>query len=170
MARLRLLAVLLVVALLPATARAQTGAWSGCRTDSLATFNCASYYTGTVTRAAELTTPSGTEKSLITANVTAGRVSCTVAVTGKPEWSGRGMLAVEHDNTENAGSYELRVWCPTEPGQKVGRRDDPGIEVLQQESANYGRLVGKDSYEHPESDEANGVRGTVTVTWRLERR
>ena len=57
MPRLRPLAAVLVLLLLPAALAAQAGAWSGCRTDSLATFNCADAYSGTVTMAGELTTP-----------------------------------------------------------------------------------------------------------------
>ena len=97
-------------------------------------------------------------------------MSCTVASAGQPEFSGRGMIAVEHGNTENAGTYAIRIWCPTEPGTRPGRHDDPGITIEHQETANYARLIGKDSYPHPDTDEANCVRGTMTITWRLERR
>jgi hypothetical protein len=164
-AALPLLALVLVSPL-----AAQGGSWSACRTDSLSTYNCASYYSGTVTLASALKGQGVDQRETITATVTAGKVSCRAKRNDGPEVTGTGMIAVEHGNTADAGGYEIKVWCPMEAGERVGRSSSPGIEVMDQEAANYRTLQGKDEYEHPDSDEANGLAGTVTVTWRLERK
>jgi hypothetical protein len=40
---------------------------------------------------------------------------------------------------------------------------------MDQQAADYTILDGKDSYEHPLTDEANGLAGTETITWQLRR-
>ena len=47
--------------------------------------------------------------------------------------------------------------------------NSPLIQVMNQRAADYGTLNGKDSWEHPSADAANGVTGTETITWQLRR-
>ena len=146
---------------------AQTApSWSACKTDKLSNYNCASYYTGTVTLAAELKTPNGVESRSITATIVAGRVTCRVKGATEPAFEGAGMLLVEHANTANSGEYTIRVWCPDAPG---GKPSDLAIDSYERQAASYGVLEGKDQHEHPEADAANGVSGTETITWALRR-
>jgi hypothetical protein len=168
---LRSIVILLPAALLPVALAAQvSGAWSGCNMDSLATWNCARYYSGTVTMVSELKASGVDDNTVVTATVTAGKVTCRVKLTGTPEFEGPGMLAVEHESTENTGGYEIRVWCPEAAGERPTRRDASTIEVLHREAPDYTKLDDKESYEHPDADAVNGVTGNVTVTWHLERR
>jgi hypothetical protein len=146
-----------------------TASWSGCKTDNLSTYNCASYYNGTVTLTAALKTPNGTESRSITATVAAGRVTCRVKGPTDSPFDGPGLLAVEHGNTANAGEYTIQVWCPEAPGGKPSRDDAPAIDSYKRQAANYGILEGKDEHEHPDTDAANGVTGTETVSWSLRR-
>jgi len=143
--------------------------WSACKTDNLSNYNCASYYTGTVTLAAELKTPNGVESRSITATVAAGRVTCRVKGATEPAFDGAGMLVVEHANTANSGQYTIRVWCPDAPGGKPSRDDAPAIDSYERQAASYGVLEGKDQHEHSDADAANGVTGTETITWALRR-
>lgn len=145
------------------------GSWSGCKTDSLSTYNCASYYSGTVSLVSELKTPNGTESRSIVATVTAGRVTCRVQVDGGPAFEGPGMLVAEHGGTGNAGRYTIKVWCPEAAGARPTRDDHPMIDSYERQAASYAVLEGKDAHEHPDADSANGVTGTETVTWALRR-
>ena len=150
--------------------RAQANtSWSACKTDNLSNYNCASYYSGTVTLTAQLKTPDGTEARSITATVAGGRVTCRVKGPTEPAFEGAGMLAVEHESTANAGEYSVQVWCPDSPGARPSRDDAPVIDTYKQQAANYGVLEGKDAHEHPDTDAANGVTGTETITWSLRR-
>ncbi len=149
--------------------RAQAPSWANCKADNLSNFNCASYYSGTVTLTAALKTPSGAESRTISATVTAGRVSCRVKGPADPAFEGPGLLAVEHANTANAGEYIIQVWCPDAPGGKASRDDAPVIDSYRRQAANYAVLEGKDEHEHPDADAANGVTGTETVSWSLRR-
>ena len=162
--------VLLPLALSPSLLPAQvSAAWSLCKTDSLSTYNCAPYYSGTVSLSSELKSPSGTETRSVIATVTAGRVSCKVKEPDAAEFEAPGMLAVEHGSTMNSGDFKISVWCPQEAGARVSRRDAPSIETYDQRAADYATLEGKDAHEHPNTDAANGVSGTETITWRLRR-
>jgi len=146
-----------------------TGDWSACNQDSLATWNCARYYSGTVTQKSELKGENLHETWSITATVTAGRVACRVVKDEAPAFDGLGMLVVAQEGTTGSGGYEIQVWCPSEAGERVGRRDSPVIEVMDKTAANYATLVGTESYEHPDADSVNGITGGVTVTWNLRR-
>lgn len=146
-----------------------TGSWSGCKTDSLSTYNCAPYYSGTVSLSSELKTANGTESRSIVATVTAGRVACRISGTSGPAFEGPGMLVAEHAGTGNAGKYTIRVWCPEAAGTRPTRDDSPVIDTYEQQAANYAALEGKDSHEHPDADAANGVSGTETIAWSLRR-
>jgi hypothetical protein len=165
----------LVVLLLPAAlcqsplAAQVSKAWADCRPDSLVTWNCGSYYSGTVTLASELKGNGVNDVRSVIAEVKAGRVTCRVRGTDTPEYTVPGMLAVVHSSTENAGQYGISVWCPEAAGLRPTRRDAPVIEVMDQQAADYGSLGGKDSYEHPLTDEANGLAGTETISWQLRR-
>jgi len=143
--------------------------WSGCKTDSLANYNCASYYSGTVSLVSELKTPNGTETRSVTATVTAGRVACRVKDAKGSVFEGAGMLAAEHASTGTSGKYTVRVWCPEAKGQAVSREDSPAIDTYEQQGGDYATLAGKDTHDHPDADPANGVSGTETVTWQLHR-
>jgi hypothetical protein len=166
---LRRIAILCLVAVLPGTAAPQAaGTWS-CRTDSLATFNCAPYYSGTVTLTSELKGPGFTQTLSIVATVTAGRVMCTVKDSEVGDFEGPGMLAVPHETNANAGEYDIDVWCPEAPGERPTRDDSPMIQVMKQRATNYGTLEGRDEHENPSVDPVNQVSGTETITWRLRR-
>jgi hypothetical protein len=167
----RLVVLVLPVALWHTPLAAQvSGAWSRCNMDSLATWNCAMYYSGTVTLSSELKGPGVNDVSSVTATVAAGKVTCRMKSTDTGEYEVPGMLTVEHASTENSGEYEIRVWCPDAAGKRPSRRDYPVIEIMDQKAADYTTLAGKDSYEHPDADEVNGIAGTQTVTWNLKRR
>jgi len=168
----RLTGILLTLPILmcaPAVLPAQgSPAWAACRTDSLSTFNCASYYNGTVTMNATVKAAGVDQFTVITATVTAGKVSCRFKTEEIPEFTAPGMVAIEHGSNRDAGKYKVSVWCPDAPGKRVSRRDQPNIEVYEQEAADYARLQGEDSYDG--GDEVNGVTEKVTTTWRLERK
>ena len=146
-----------------------SGAWSKCNQDSLSTWNCAQYYSGTVTFASTLKTADGTTTTAITATVTGGKVSCRVNDGKTPEFSGPGMLVVEHEGTTNTGQYGIQVWCPEEPGQRPTRKSYPVIAEQDLEATDYATLTGKDEHEHPEANAADGISGTETITWNLRR-
>ncbi|HEV8125301.1 MAG TPA: hypothetical protein VGP80_13730 [Gemmatimonadales bacterium] len=144
-------------------------AWSRCTMDSLSTWNCAQYYSGTVSYNAELKGQDLHQVRSIVATITAGRVTCKVKEPDAPEFEGPGMLAVEHESNMNAGKYKISVWCPEAAGERPTRRDDPMIESYEQQAADYATLNGKDAHEHPDADAANGLTGTETITWALKR-
>src|ERR1041385_4966111 len=87
----------------------------------------------------------------------------------RPGHAGRGMLAVEHENTANAGGYSISVWCPESAGERPRRGDAPRISITKQRATDYAILEGKDSYDHPDTDAANGISGKESVTWTLRR-
>jgi hypothetical protein len=137
--------------------------------DSLATWNCAQYYSGTITLTSDLKGSDVHEALRVVATVTGGRVSCQVKGTELGEFEGSGMLVVEHGSTENSGKYGISVWCPEAAGKRPRRGDAPLISVTNQQAAEYATLDGKDSYDHPSADPANGLSGTETITWALRR-
>ena len=168
----RLCLLLLPLALIPSGGglRAQgSAAWSGCRADSLSIYNCAHYYSGTVSLTSELKTPNGTESVSLVATVSGGRVTCRVKVPDTPEFEAPGMLAVEHGSNTNAGTFKISVWCPAAPDERVARDDAPTIETYDQRAADYGTLEGRDAHEHPSTDAVNGLSGTEVIIWRLRR-
>ena len=165
-----LLVLPLALVLGQAPLRAQVaGPWSGCKTDSLSNYNCAHYYSGTLSLTSALKTADGTVTRSIVATVTAGRVTCRVEETGTAAFEGSGMLAAEHAGTGNSGKYTLKVWCPEAKGERPTRNDTPIIDTYGQQAADYATLEGKDAHEHPAADPANGVSGTETLAWRLHR-
>jgi hypothetical protein len=167
---LRLALFLLPIALIPSVLPAQgSAAWSGCRADSLSIYNCAQYYSGTVSLASELKTANGTETSSVIATVTGGRVTCRVKGPETPEFEAPGMLAVEHGSNMNSGAFKIQVWCPEAAGERVTRHDAPSIETYDQRAPDYTTLDGRDAHEHPNTDAANGVTGTEVIIWRLRR-
>ena len=165
----RLLLPVLALFLLPHGLSAQAGAWSGCKADSLSIYNCAQYYSGTVTYASELKGADLHETLTVVATITAGRVTCQVKGSEAGEFAGPGMLAVEHGSTANAGEFKINVWCPEAEGDRPTRGDSPLIQVMNQRATDYGTLNGKDSWEHPSADAANGITGTETISWQLRR-
>ena len=158
----------LSVALCPALAAQAAGQWA-CRADSLAGWNCAHYYNGTVTLTSELT-GSVHQTHKIVATLTGGRVTCRVSGTEVTEFEAPGMVAVAHEATLTVGGgYNISVWCPEEAGDRPRARTEPQIRIQGQRAATYTTLEGKDSHEHPDADAANGVSGTETITWMLRR-
>jgi hypothetical protein len=166
----RMLVSLLPTLVCPTLAAQIPARWSACRMDSLATWNCASYYTGTVSLTSELRGTGIHQTLRIVATVTGGRVQCRVSGTEAGDYQGPGMLTVEPEGAMDAGEYAINVWCPDAADQPVRRRDAPGIVILHQRAADYGVLQGTDAHEHPDTDEANGLAGTETITWELRRR
>jgi hypothetical protein len=138
--------------------------------DSLATWNCAPYYSGKVTLSSELKGPNNFRQTLlVVATITAGRVSCQVKGTDLGEFEGPGMIAVGHESNMNSGGYSIDVWCPDEAGKRPTRRDAPFIRVMKQQAGDYRTLVGTDPHEHPDTDATNGLSGTETIEWSLRR-
>src|SRR5689334_15929186 len=119
------LLVLALTTLAPSPSLAQTASWSGCKTDSLSNYNCAQYYSGTVSLPSELKTPSGTEARSVVATITAGRVACRVKGPEGAAFDGPGMVAAEHAGTGNSGQYVIKVWCPEAAGARPSRGDAP---------------------------------------------
>ena len=145
------------------------GRWA-CQVDSLAGYNCARYYDGTVTITSELK-GSVQQSSRIVATVTGGRVICKVSGSEVEAFEGPGMLAVVHDAAQVVGGgYSINVWCPEEPGEVMKRGSEPQIVIMKQRAADYATLEGKDAYENPSADAVNGITGTETITWSLRRR
>ena len=163
----RLLTVFVgAVAISPPLA-AQT-AWA-CKADSLAGYNCAHYYNGTVTLTGELT-GSVHQTRQVVATITGGRVTCKVSGSEVETFEGPGMLAVVHDAAHvTGGGYSILVWCPEQPDDRPHRGTEAQIKIEKQRATNYATLEGKDAHEHPEADAANGVAGTETITWALKR-
>jgi hypothetical protein len=165
----RILVLGVLSAALPQALQAQAAGQWACRADSLAGFNCAHYYSGTVTLTSELT-GSVHQTRKIVATVTGGRVACRVSGSEVTEFEAPGMVAVVHEATLTAGGgYSISVWCPEEAGDRPHRGTEPQIKIEGQRAATYATLEGKDSHEHPEADAANGISGTETITWSLRR-
>jgi hypothetical protein len=144
------------------------GRWA-CQADSLAGFNCARYYDGTVTLTAELK-GSVQQSRRVVATVTGGRVTCRVSGSDVEQFEAPGMLAVVHEATQVVGGgYSIDVWCPEEAGDVPRRGTEPQIRIMKQRAANYATLEGKDAHDHPDADAANGITGTETITWVLRR-
>lgn len=140
-----------------------------CKADSLAGYNCATYYSGTVTLTGELT-GSVHQTAQIVATIKAGAVTCKVSGSEVEAFEGPGMLAVVHEAAQAVGGgYSILVWCPEEAGDKPHRGTDAQITIEGQRAASYATLEGKDAHEHPSADAANGISGTETITWSLKR-
>ncbi len=164
------LVILLALAALTHRLHAQAGQWT-CRADSLSGFNCAGYYSGTVTLVSELRGSDLRQTLRVVATVTNGRVSCQVSGSEVGEFGGAGMLAVAHEAAQVAGGgYSINVWCPASEGEQPHRGDDPMIVIMRQRAADYAMLEGRDEHEHPDADAVNGLSGTETITWSLRRR
>ena len=166
----RLLLPVLALLLAPDALAAQAqGAWSGCKADSLSIWNCAQYYSGTVTYTSELKGTDLHETFSAVATITAGRATCKIKGSEVGEFEGPGMVVVEHGSTMNSGEFKINVWCPEAEGERPTRSDSPLIQVMNQRAADYGTLNGKEDGEHPSADSANGVTGTESITWQLRR-
>ena len=164
-----MLSVAVSVALSSPLAAQAEGRWA-CRADSLSGFNCAHYYNGTVTLASQLTGANTRQTFRVVATVTGGRVSCQVTGSESGEFSGPGMLVVAHAATLMAGGgYDISVWCPESADSRMRRGTEPLIKVMQQQATDYAVLEGRDAHEHPDTDAANGLSGTETITWALRR-
>lgn len=99
--------------------------------------------------------------------------------------SGKGLFALETPKgIVSDATYTIRIACPTpamqwraeEKGQPVKSGSEPWapadlkvalIEIIEKPEVDFTLLEGRETYPHPESDEANAVTGTVRVTWRL---
>ena len=166
----RILPAVLVAALLASPLAAQApGRW-GCRVDSLSGFNCAQYYDGTVTLTSELKGTNVQQTFRAVATVSGGRVRCHVTGSEVGDFEGAGMIAVTHASSQTAGGgYEISIWCPEEAGQAPRRGSSPLITIQHQQAADYSTLQGRDAHQHPDTDAANGLSGTETITWTLRR-
>lgn len=98
---------------------------------------------------------------------------------------GKGLFALETPKgIVSDATYTIRIACPTpatqwraeERGQPVKTGSEPWapadlkvalIEIIEKPEVDFTLLEGKETYPHPESDEANAVTGTVRITWRL---
>jgi hypothetical protein len=168
--RQRLVPVMLAMVLWQVPLAGQVApAWAKCNQDALSTWNCASYYSGTVSLVSDLKGPSFHNTRSVTATITAGKVVCQTKSSEQGEFGGPGLLAVTHASTATAGDYEIQVWCPEEPGAKAQRGDSPMLQTYTQHAADYATLGGTDAHEHPEADAANNVTGTEKLTWNLRR-
>jgi hypothetical protein len=163
---LALLAVLLVPAALPAQI---SPAWNTCKGDTLSVWNCAHYYSGTVSFASDIKGADLHETYSVIATVTAGRVHCKIKGSEVGEFEGPGMIAVEHKSTMNGGEYSIDIWCPEEEGQKTDRHREANLKVYPQQASDYATLAGKDEHESANADPANGVTGTDITTWQLKK-
>ena len=140
-----------------------------CKADSLAGYNCAHYYSGTVTLSAELT-GSVHQTQQVVATIKGGAVTCKVSGSEVETFEGPGMLAVVHEAAQAVGGgYSILVWCPEASGDRPHRGTEAQIKIEQQRAASYATLEGKDAHENPNADAANGISGTETVTWALKR-
>jgi hypothetical protein len=94
------------------------------------------------------------------------------------------MGATEDEDVEldpNTPSYDITVACPS---PALTQANGGQSQVTPAEPARWGSsyemqtydwpgsfdqkaLSGKSTTRHPDSDEANGIRGTVTITWSL---
>ena len=169
--RLRRMLLASVLLLLPTSMNAQfiSPAWNTCKGDTLSTWNCAHYYSGTVSLTGEIKGTGIHETNSVVATITAGKVVCHIKGSEAGEWEGPGMIAVQHDNTASAGDYQIMIWCPESEGDRLDRHEGPTIHVQHQRAADYAVLSGKDEYEHPSADSVNGITGTETMTWQLRR-
>lgn len=90
--------------------------------------------------------------------------------------SGRGLFAVEFErDSANKLVYRITAACPTPAGMgspvqpaELGHHDR---ETYQQRATTIGQKVlqGGSNYPAPETDSANGVTGSVQVTWNITR-
>ena len=159
-----------IALVLVAPLSAQAAGRFACRADSLSIYNCGQFYNGTVTLANDLRGANLRQTLRIEATITAGRVTCRVNGTEEGQFEGPGMLAVEHEIANAAGGgYSISVWCPQSADDRPRRGTDPVIKVMNQRAGDYGVLEGRDQYEHPNTDSANGLTGTETITWSLRR-
>ena len=141
--------------------------WSACRGDTLSTWNCASYYSGTFSTTNETKTADGTTTSSVVATLAGGRLTCRIKDSESGDFEAAGMVAVQHEGTGDAGEYNILIWCPEAEGDRLSRHEQPNLQSYKQRAANYATLEGKDSFT--ENDEANGVTQTVTTTWTFKR-
>jgi len=90
--------------------------------------------------------------------------------------SGPGLFAVEFErDSVNQLVYRLTAACPTVAGMgspvqpaELGHHD---METYQQRATTIAQklIQGGSSYPAPETDPANGVTGTVRVSWKITR-
>lgn len=90
--------------------------------------------------------------------------------------SGPGLFAVEFErDSANKLVYRITAACPTAAGMgSPVQRAELGhhsLETYEQRATTIAQKViqGSSNYPAPETDEANGVTGTVQVTWNIAR-
>lgn len=148
------------------------------------------YYSGSVTWAGQWkisnrnTTGSGGDSVTVTIDSGAAysavpgptRVTCSgrgwSIGAAREEWAvtGRGLVDIVTDpdgDTPGAGAYQIRVACGT--NGEPARFDHGASVTIDSVTADLTRLEGTQAYDHPQTDEANGVTGTMRVTWRLRK-
>jgi hypothetical protein len=144
--------------------------------------NYAYLYSGTFYWTVSLSGPAGQSSWKVQTAIQKGVVSCggtqtdtsngqtTVANIG-----GAGLFAVEFNpGSNNKLEYVLTAACPTPPwmgapGRPAELGHDPFHYIDPQPATAIGQasLKGSLTYPAPETDTANGVTGTVTVSWSL---
>jgi hypothetical protein len=99
--------------------------------------------------------------------------------------SGEGLFILETPKgIVSDATYTIRIACPKpatqwrkeEAGQPVKTGAEPSepadlktnpIEVIEKPATDFAVLQGSETLAHPESDEVNGVAGTLRLAWRL---
>jgi hypothetical protein len=85
--------------------------------------------------------------------------------------SGNGLVDIvttPDGETPNSGTYLIRVACGSE-GSPAKLDHGIAITINRQETVtpDLRVLIGSETYEHPNTDRANNLTGTLTVSWRL---
>jgi hypothetical protein len=156
--------------------------------------NYAHLYSGSFSWQSELLGPYGQNRRSVTVTVVKGTATCdgsetdvniskvgdqTYTTTEVGTIKGPGLIAVEFEN-DSAGAVIYRVTgaCPS-PRWEAARQSPVQPAELgnsyeeesynQPASAMWIDLVGNRSELHPDTDQVNGVSGTIRVTWSLKR-
>ncbi len=144
----------------------------------LVSCNIGDHYSGTFKRLSVVEYPGGKTTEDVAARVVRGKTSCEGSITSTDPSAetgpirGDGLLAVEwgkgtEDDPEQPW-YRIAVACPGVNGSPA-RMGGSEIDTYKQPRRTFSLLEGKSEEEHPETDEVNGVTGTVRLSWSLSR-
>jgi len=156
--------------------------------------NYAHLYSGSFSWQSELLGPYGQNRRSVTVTVVKGTATCdgsetdvniskvgdqTYTTTEVGTIKGPGLIAVEFEK-DAAGAVVYRVtgacpsprWeaslqSPVQPAELGNSYEEESYN--QPASAMWIDLVGNRSELHPDTDQENGVSGTIRVTWSLKR-
>lgn len=117
-------------------------------------------------------------------DVTISKLDKVYVTTETGSIQGRGLIAITRESEDGKPAYRIAVSCPSpawptsvnRPGEPA-RPSQPAewgssyaeetyLQPLPPPAAN-GVLSGSRSVAHPDTDSANGVTGTMSVSWRL---